>query len=563
MTEHAFEQYLLILSFSLLGVLILQRLRMATIVAYMVVGVVIGPNALGFVADPEEYAFLAEFGVVFLLFALGLEFNLKKMLSMSHAVFGVGGFQVLICTGIFTTAVYLWGAELPASFVIAGALALSSTAIVTKELSNNHQLHNTHGQLSIGVLLFQDLAAIVFLVLVPVIGAGEGENMLGALGEAGIASAIVVVVLLAVGHWLLPLVFREVAKHRSDEIMLLTTLVVVLLAAWFTHALGLSMTLGAFIIGMMLGGGPARYQIESDIRPFRDILLGLFFVTIGMNLNLLLLGLFLPRILLFTAALIAIKLVAVALVVRLLGYGSRDATVVGLNLAQAGEFGLALMALALSSGAVPSDQASFVILIATFSMMASPFLIRYADPISRKLFSASDSARSTMSIDLDLSDHVIIGGYGRLGSLLVEFLETNEIPYVAIEADIEIVTESRKAGRNVVFGDSNSLEILHRCQIEEARLVVLTFRSLDEGKQAIAKIRNDNADIPILVRCQDHGHYEELISLGASHVIPEVLESSLLIGRQMLELLDMDEAEIETQVQRFLETKRLANGESA
>jgi len=553
MSENLFQEFLIILSFALLGVLVLQRLRVASIVAYMVVGALIGPSMLSLIADPSRFAFLAEFGVVFLLFALGLEFSLKKMLTLRFAVFGVGGVQVLVCTLVFFAAVYTWGASIPAALMIAGSLALSSTAIVTRELVNNRQLHNVHGQLSIGVLLFQDLVAVIFLVLVPVL-AGDGQQNIGAaVGQAAINALIVIAVLLAGGRWILPLIFREVAKHNSDEIFLLTTLVIVLLAASFAHALHLSMPLGAFLIGMMLGEGSWKYQIESDIRPFKDILLGLFFVTIGMNIDLSLLLEYAPRLLLFTVALLLIKAVIVATVVRLLGYSWQNAASVGVNLAQAGEFGLALMTLAITAGIVPPDQASFIILIAIFTMMLSPALIRQSQAIARHLFGEQSAGKQLPNINLHLQDHVIIGGFGRLGNLLADFLECNGVGYIATDIEIDVVDEARKKGRNIVFGDSNNVEILRHCQLDTAQLVVLTFKSLEEGKVAISHIRERNQDIPIIVRCQEHQHYEELISLGANEVFPEVLESSLMITRQVLTLLNIDHSTIEEQLDSYLD----------
>lgn len=481
MSEVLFQQYLIVLSFSLVGVLLLRRVRMASIVAYMIVGVLIGPSAIGFIGDPGQFSFIAEFGVVFLLFSLGLEFNFKKMIHMRFAVFGVGGFQVVVCTALFFTAVYLWENDVPAAIVIAGSLALSSTAIVTRELSNLRQLHNQHGQLSIGVLLFQDLIAVVFLVLVPVLAGGSGEHL-------GSAIALVAI-LLAVGTWVLPQVYKEVSKANSEEIFLLTTLVVVLLAAWLTHMFHLSMTLGAFIIGMMLGESSTKYQIESDIRPFKDILLGLFFVTIGMNLDLALLFDYWPRILLFTIGLVLIKSITVTSIVRLLGFSLRDATTVGLNLAQAGEFGLALLTLALVNEVLPPDQASFIIIIAIFTMIISPFLIRHADEIGQKIFPQGSESSRSLPVNLQLENHVIIGGFGRLGNLLAGFLENNAIPYVAIEVDIDTVEKNREDGRNIVYGNSNNIEILRHCRLASAKLMVLTFKSLEEGKNAISRIR--------------------------------------------------------------------------
>ncbi len=247
------------------------------------------------------------------------------MMAMRFAVFGVGGFQVITCTLVFATAVYFWGTPFSTAFMIAGTLALSSTAIVTRELLANRQLHNLHGQLSVGVLLFQDLVAVVFLVLIPVLGGSQDASLIGSLIQAAFSAVILLVILLVAGKWILPVIYREVAKSQSNEIFVLSTLVIVLLAAWLTHSFHLSMALGAFVTGMMLGEGPFKYQVETDIRPFKDILLGLFFVTIGMGLDVSLLLIYWPRILIFTIGLIVIKKILVGLVVRLLKYSSYDA----------------------------------------------------------------------------------------------------------------------------------------------------------------------------------------------------------------------------------------------
>ena len=554
MSEDLFQQYLTIISLSLVGVLILRRFNMATIVAYMIVGAVIGPSGFAFIPIPEQFSFIAEFGVVFLLFALGLEFSLKKMLSMRFAVFGVGSFQVIVCTCIFFFAVYFWAANIPIAIIIAGSLALSSTAIVTRELSNNRQLHSQHGQLSIGVLLLQDLVAVLFLILVPVFGAGGDGDLLTALGSAAINSVFLIAILIAAGIWVLPPIYNEVSKSNSQEIFVLTTLAFVLLASWLTHLFHLSMTLGAFLIGMMLGEGPCKYQIENDIRPFKDILLGLFFVTIGMNLDLALLVEYWPRIILFSIGLILTKCIAVAAVVKLLRYSASDAVSVGFNLAQAGEFGLALMTLALVNEVIPPDQASFIIIIAIFSMIASPFLIRNSVRLGRKFSTSGELSKPHPQINLQLEKHVIIGGYGRLGTLLADSLEQNGIEYIAIEKDIEIVEAARKRGKNVVYGDSNNVEILNLCHLGAAALVVLTFKSIEEGKEAVTRIRQSDADVAMIVRCQNHDHYDELISLGANHVFPELLESSLMIMRNMLVLLKIDEKQIDAQIDDYVQS---------
>lgn len=551
MSQALFQQFLIILSFSLVGAVLLQRLRMATIVAYIVVGALIGPGAMGLIEDPGQFSLLAEFGVVFLLFTLGLEFNFRKMLAMRFAVFGVGGMQVAVCTIVFALAVYLWGTTWPAAIMVAGTLALSSTAIVTRELLNNRETHSQHGQLSIGVLLFQDLVAVIFLVLVPVFGQGDGVSLLASLSQAGINAAILLLLLLAAGKWLLPFIYAEVARSRSEEIFALTTLVIVLLAAWLTHSFHLSMALGGFVTGMMLGEGSFHYQIQSDIRAFRDILLGLFFVTIGMSIDLTLLLNYWPRIIMFTILLLFIKTLVVAMSVRLLGYGMRDALRVGLNLAQAGEFGIALMALALLNRIVPSEQASFVTIIAILSMVASPILIRHAESISRRLAGEGLPLVDYQRVQPHLHNHVIIGGYGRLGTTLADFLERNDVPYIAIDSDITVVEKYRKLGKNIVYGDSHSADILGYCRLTSAQLVVLTFKSMEDGKAAIASIRQRAPDVAIIVRCMEQGGFDELISLGANQVFPESLESSLMISRQALEFLNIDPADIKSQMDDY------------
>ncbi|MEX0963512.1 MAG: cation:proton antiporter [Pseudohongiellaceae bacterium] len=554
MNEAIFQQFLIIISFSLLGAMIFGRLKMTTIVAYMAVGALIGPNALGLIADPSQFQFLAEFGVVFLLFSLGLEFSLAKMLSLRFAVFVVGGFQVVFCTALFAVSVYLWGASLPAAIVIGGSLALSSTAIVTRELHNSRQLHNLHGQLSVAVLLFQDLVAVVFLVLIPVFGDSEASDLLPALGSAAINSLVLIVLLLAIGRWVLPLIYAEVAKQKSEEVFVLSTLVIVLMAAWITHSLHLSMALGGFIIGMMLAEGPFRHQIEIDIRPFRNLLLGLFFVSIGMGLDVSLLIEYFPRILLFTLVLVLVKAVVVMLVVELLGYTGQDALKVGINLSQAGEFGMALLALAMVNGILAVDQGSFIILIIILSMLLSPALLRYSSWLSHRLrIGAGETGESPNMTYKPLSDHVVIGGFGRLGTAIAHFLEFNDISYIAIDSDIEVVTQHRGSNKPVVFGDSNNIENLNHCSLSEARLVVLTFKSLQQGKATVQGIRKVNPDIPIIVRCQESQHSKQLLALGANYVFPELFESSLVIVHQILSLLAIDPKRIDSQISDYRE----------
>jgi len=546
-----FEELLIILGAALAVAVIFSRLQLPSIIAYMVAGAIIGPH-LFVLADPSRFSFIAEFGVVFLLFSLGLEFSLPRMLALKGPVFGLGGAQVLVTSALFTVAVYLWGSSIEAAIVIAGALALSSTAIVTRELAAQQQFDSRYAQLSIAVLLFQDLIAVVFLILVPVFGGAGDGSLLQDLASALAKGAALLVVLMATGKWILPRVYHEVARAGSDDVFVLSTLLITLLAAWLTHSFELSMALGAFIIGMMLGEGSFRHRIDAEIRPFKDVLLGLFFVTIGMTIDLHVVSTHWFRVGVFTLALIVINVFIVTVLARLMGELKGAALRIGITLAQAGEFGLALLVVAEMNGVIPLDQASFIIAIAVLSMFASPLLIRHVDPIAERILRYWPESEHEVTVQNVLrhyeGGHVIVGGFGRVGQTLARLLLANGVPYVAIENNADVVRRCRLRGDNVFFGDCTDLKILQQCHIESARLAILTFRSTEYAKRTIARIRADAVRTPIIVRCYENEDFQELISLGADRVIPEMLEASLIIGAQVLSALGLEETEINRQI---------------
>lgn len=553
MNLEVFEELLIIFATALGVAIAFSRLRLPSIVAYMVAGALIGPSLLALVATPDRYALIAEFGVVFLLFSLGLEFSLPRMITLRGPVFGLGGAQVLATTALFGTVVYAWGATPAAAVVIAGALALSSTAIVTRELSVLQQFDARYAQLSIAVLLFQDLVAVVFLILVPVL-AGVGQASFAVeLGWAMLKGIALLGLLMAAGKWLLPRVYHEVARMRSEDVFVLTTLVIALLAAWLTHTFELSMALGGFVVGMMLGEGPFKHQIETEIRPFKDVLLGLFFVTIGMSLEVDVVVDYWLRILIFTVVLLTLNVLIVAVLVRFMGEHRGSAIRVGITLAQAGEFGLALLVIAQLNGVVPRDQASFIIAIAVLSMLVSPLLIRHVDRLAEMLLQLwpgrpDESEDQAPPVLEHAGDHVVIGGFGRVGQTIARLLRDNDLLYIGIDNDAEVVRCRRAAEDNVVFGDCTHIGILERCHIATARLAILTFRSTELAKRTIAGIRKRGVETPIIVRCSESGDFQELISLGADRVVPEMLEASLVIGAQVLSFLNVEEAEVNRQI---------------
>ena len=548
------EQLLTILSCSLVATILFRRFRLPPIVAYIAVGTLIGPYLLEWIPEPEQFSLVAELGVAFLLFSIGLEFSLNNMLRLKFAVFGLGTAQVFISVIVFTLAVYIWGTTLSAAIIIGGALALSSTAIVSRELSDQQQFTSHYAQLTIGVLLFQDLVAVVFLILVPILAAdAAGTGFVSLLLISMLKGLVFFVALMAAGKWILPAVYTEVAQARSDEIFGLSTLVIALITAWLAHAIGLSMALGGFVIGMMLSEGPFKHQIVADIRPFKDILLGLFFVTVGMSIDLTLVYTYWPRLLAFTFGLIAINTIIVFLIVRFMGENRMVSMRVGITLSQAGEFGLALLVLAELNGVVPPDQASFIIMIAVLSMLLSPVMIRHSMQLSDKLLNilpGEDIARKATvnPIVLHHSGHAVIGGFGRVGQTVANLLDLNGIPYIGIDHDIENVRNCREKGYNVIYGDCTKLDILKSCHISDARLTVLTFKSLKLAKSTIHELRRQDIQVPIIVRCYEHGNFEELISVGANWVVSEMLEASLIIGSQVLTILEVDPRTIEEQL---------------
>lgn len=538
-----FNDLIIIFCAALVSVLFFTRLRVTSIVAFMVAGVVIGPNVTGAVSDPSEFYLLAEFGVVLLLFSLGLEFSLPKLVRLKGVVFGVGGAQVVFCMMIFGASTYLWGSSLEASIVIAGALALSSTAIVTKELGEMREVHSEHGRLSVGVLLFQDLAAVALLIIVPVFGATETESSLAVeLGFALAKGVALLIALLAVGRWILPAFFNEVASTSSQEVFMISTLVVVLVASWVTHALELSMALGAFITGMMLGESHFRHQVNSDIRGFKDVLLALFFVFIGMQVDIALLIEYWPRILFFTIGLVFVKFVFVTVLIRLFGYSQPTSLRTGINLAQAGEFGLALLTIAMSHGILPLEQASFITIVAVASMALSPTLIRKGEPIVARLTRSNVDYTENDEKLVPSSGHVILGGYGRVGKVIVEYFKRFDIPYIVIERDAIRVAQGRAEGVNITFGDGTRLDMLKSCHLEEARLAILSFDTIDDAEETLEHIRSAGCVVPVLVRTFESSDFETLLNIGANRVVPEMQEGAIWIAQQMVSMLELDEA---------------------
>jgi len=559
-----FANLLIILASSLVVIALFRRLQLPPVLGYLCVGLAVGPTALDWVNDSEDLPDLAELGVVFLLFSLGLEFSLSKMLTLRRVVFGLGSLQVLCCGVLLGALLLLMGMSPVAALLLGAGLALSSTAIVSKELTSLGEIFSSHGQNAIGVLLFQDVVAVLLLTLVPVFAGSSEQAWYWALPLTLGKTVVLFLGLLLASRWLLPRLFHEVAASHSAELFVLLALVIVLLTAWLTHLLGLSPALGAFLAGMLLGESHYRHQIEADIRPFRDILLGLFFVSIGMLIDLQLFVSHSLQILGLTLALMLIKGCVVAALVKLRGSDSETAWRSGLALAQGGEFCFALMAQMQLSNMLPGEISS-LLLAATFcSMLLTPLLLRAAPAIALRLHRKPNQQvqlEAITALNAELRGHVVICGYGRVGQSIGRFLRREQQAFIALDDNPERVQEAATEDSSVHYGDCRRGALLSAVGLERARLVVIAVDNSDVALTVLKEARRINHKVPILVRTRDDSQLTELKAAGASEVVPELLESSLMLASHAMIMLGLPDQQVRDRVDEVRRNRyRLLHG---
>ncbi|AAZ28080.1 MULTISPECIES: monovalent cation:proton antiporter family protein [Colwellia] len=546
-------EILAILTCAVFVVWLFRRLNLPAILAYLVAGMLVGQHGLNLVQDQVDYDHFAELGIVFLLFTLGLEFSLPRLMAMRHLVVSVGSLQVGISLLVFIIAGLFFGLSFSEAFVVGSILALSSTAIVIRQLSETGAMKRKSGQLSVAILLFQDVAVVPLLIIIPMLAMDSQSSMVWALMLAMVKGVVVVALLLLIGKWLLPKVFNIIAQVRTDELFVLTTLLVTLLAAAFTQWFGLSMALGAFLAGMMLSESEYKHQLEADIRPYRDILLGLFFITVGMKLDVSLLISSPFSLLGLMLCFMLVKIMVIKILAVKAGESSKDAWASGLMLAQMGEFGFVLIALANQSQILPLDVASMLLGAGVISMAITPFMINNAR--SWALFLSQE--KSPESLDLSqlpenkvLENHVVICGFGRVGQTVSRFLKQDEIDFVAIDVDPLRTQKAREAGEKVLFGSSRQTEVLNAAHLSEAKLVVIAFGDDKQSLEVIQKVRSMNEKVPILVRTRNDDQLDALQAAGANEVVPESLEGSLMLVSQVLSLTGVPFSRIMRRVQR-------------
>jgi CPA2 family monovalent cation:H+ antiporter-2 len=543
-------QILILLAGSVLVLSLVRRFALPPIVGYLVVGMILGPHALGLAQDAGAVRLLAEIGVVFLVFTLGLEFSFARMVAMKAEVLGVGGMQMLATIAVIGGAAWALGIDPAVAIVVGGALAMSSTAIVVRQLSEQLETNRSHARMAVGVLLFQDLAFAPLLALATSLGtASDVLSPAWLLGLAGRAVLALLIVLL-VGRRLLRPLFREIARHRSTETFTLTVLFVALSAAWATHALGLSMALGAFLAGMLLAETEFRHQTEAVIKPFQDILLGLFFVSIGMLLDVDRLIAQLPLVLLLLAAMLIVKTAIVTLLVRWFVPNTRKALRAGIIVCLGGEFGFALLTLLLKGDGADPALVQPLLTTVALSMLVGPLLVRYngriADFILRRhTVEPTEVALETAATrELARREHVIICGFGRVGQNIARVIETRGFEFIALDLDPHRVRDARQAGDAVVYGDATEPEVLRVLGVEHASVVVVAHGMTESALKIVRAVRRLRSDVPVLVRTDDDSKLDALQAAGATEVVPATFEASLSIASHVLLFLNVPPREI-------------------
>ena len=543
------ELTLLYLLAAVLGVVGCRFLKLPPMLGYLVVGVVIGPNALAFAQSSEGIRHLAEFGVVFLMFVIGLEFNLPKLKAMRRFVFGLGLFQVVLTIFMVTTvsvflsvmAPTLWGMSWQTALTLAGALAMSSTAIVIKLMSDRLELDSEHGKRVLGVLLFQDLAVVPLLVLIPALNAPP-EELMTALFFAAAKAVVLITLLLTGGQRVMRWWLLLVARRQTEELFVLNVLLITLGLAWLTELAGLSLALGAFVAGMLISETEFKHRVETDIKPFHDVLLGLFFITIGMMLDWRIIWDRWAFVLFLVTLPVVFKFVLIAALTRLGGASEGISLRTGLYLAQAGEFGFVLLTLGNQHNLIPPDWLNPVLASMVLSMMATPFIIMHANQWVMK-WSASDWLEQSLEMtqlaqkSINTEKHIIICGYGRCGQNLAKLLKTQEIPYLALDLDPDRVNRAISQGDHVAYGDAARLQSLMAVGLERASAVVITYLDNASAFKVLDLAREHAPQVPVVVRTQDDQDLAKFQAAGASEVVPETIEGSLMLATHALALV--------------------------
>lgn len=530
----------LLLAAAVVMVGVFRSLNLPPVLAYLVVGAVGGPHALNLMHESAGARHLAEFGVVFLMFSIGLEFSLGRLMAMKRIVFGLGLVQVLASILLFTLAGRLLGLGWIAAFALGSTLATSSTAILSKLLADRMDLERPHGREVIGVLLFQDIAVVPLLILLPALSR-PAEEMVFTLGLAAVKVVFLLSLVLVFGQRLMRWWFTQVARRRSGELFMLNVLLITLGLAWVSELVGLSLALGAFLAGMLISETEYRYQVEEDIKPFRDVLLGLFFVTVGMLLDVMEIVGNLPAVLGLLAVMLVAKFGIVFVASRVFGSPAGTAMRSALWLCAGGEFGFVLLSQVLDLNLMPYALSQATVAALVLSMLLAPLIVQVSDTLVMR-FVASEWLLRSMELtrvaaqSLNTEKHILICGYGRSGQYMAHFLEQENVSYVALDLDPERVREAAAAGDTVVYGDAARRETLVAAGIMRASALVVSFDEVEAALRVIHHAHALRPGLPVVVRASDDADIEKLAQAGAAEVVPEALEASIMLASHALAL---------------------------
>lgn len=573
MTQDPLGLALILLAATVLVVTLARRAGLPAILGYLGVGALLGPHALGAVQSTDTTELLSELGVVFLLFTLGLEFSWPRMVAMRRDVFGFGAGQVLVTASVVALLAWALGVEALPAIAVGGALAMSSTAIILQQLTEQSEINRSHGRIAFGVLLFQDLAFVPFLVLAGALTAGDMQFPLSRVVASVGAGVLAVGVVVFAGRFLLRPLLREIAHSRLRELFTLAVLFVALGAAWISHSAGVSMATGAFLAGMMLSETEYRHQVESVIKPFRDILLGLFFVSVGMLLDVAVLAREFWLVATLLIGLLVIKAAAMAAVGRLFGLPPFKAIRTGIVLSAGGEFGIAILTILIQGKVIDAEISQPLLVAVVLSMVSSPFLLRQNRALARRLLGETGPPPSGVTVEQDFAvdaaerEHVILCGFGRVGQSMSRVLVEQGHEFVAVDLDPARVRAARAAGLPVLFGDSSDEEVLHQVGVEHASVVVITFADPSVAIGIVRAVRALRADVPVLVRAQDDSRLEDLLTAGATEVVPETFEASIMLAAHALLLLQQPMSRVMRMVggirrERYAALRGLLRGEA-
>ena len=527
-------EVVVILFAAVVAVSLFQRLKLGSVLGYLVAGAVIGPSGLALVAELENTRALAELGVVFLLFTVGLELPFERIRLMRGRIVGLGVGQVVVTTVAIAGVALAAGADAAAAVVIGAALALSSTAIILRLLSDRGELTSQFGRQAFAVLLVQDLLVGLFLVCVLALGAAGSLAM--AFGAAALKVTVAVMLILGVGRTVLRYFFTQVAIIRDPEIFAALTLLVVLCTGLVTKLAGLSMAFGAFLAGMLLAETNYRHQVAAEIQPFRGLLLGLFFMTVGMSIDV--------SLALTNSGVVALLVVGMLLgktallfgLARLFGAPPAQALHLGILLSQGGEFAFVLLGAAVGVGVVAADLGQLLVVSVALTMMATPFLARLGGRLAQKV-----ERRTVVGVEQvreqteRLSDHVVIAGFGRVGAAVAARLRAAQVDYIAVDLDPHRIIQARQRGEPVYYGDATRPEILDSVHIERARAAVVAIDSPKAAVQLVALLNYIFPELPVYARARDEAHARELHRAGARSVVPELVATGTKLAGSIVE----------------------------